>query len=537
MPTQELGDGKYKIIRRLAVGGMAEIYLAEAANIHGFRKKVVIKRILPQYANQSGYVEMFLDEARLAARLNHASIVQVFDIGQDPEGVFFTMEYVEGRDLSEILGACYRINRLLKLEEVLAVLIPSAEALHHAHELRDDANQLCNLIHRDVSPSNILVTQEGRVKLLDFGVAKSNAQQRETTGVSLKGKFGYMSPEQVQGQPLDRRADIFSFGVVLWELCTGRRLYPGGNDPSVLLKIINEQPGPPSAQRPDLPLQLDSICLRALSRDPNQRYSSMQELIHDLDDFAKDNGIVTNSRTLSRLLDDVFPEYRATEAIPAQAYALPLPPQHVVPVPMMPSQRPGQGQQQPYQASEPYAAAPGSQSFGLGEPSPYSNPPASASMPYQVPGYGDASAVYPAASKARWPIALAGIALLGAGVAAVLAFGSKSDGTPSQSAARVDAPIVAKPTAAPVVTPLPVTADAAPIEPVAVATELAQDIEPDAASRTEPAIEAPPRTDTPNKARSKGSRNSAREKTRKGNDKPKPGNDDAWDPNSPFAPE
>tara|TARA_R110002096_G_scaffold16898_12_gene58072 strand:+ start:3182 stop:4780 length:1599 start_codon:yes stop_codon:yes gene_type:complete len=532
MPTQELGDGKYKIIRRLAVGGMAEIYLAEAANIHGFRKKVVIKRILPQYANQSGYVEMFLDEARLAARLNHASIVQVFDIGQDPEGVFFTMEYVEGRDLSEILGACYRINRLLKLEEVLAILIPSAEALHHAHELRDDTNQLCNLIHRDVSPSNILVTQEGRVKLLDFGVAKSNAQQRETTGVSLKGKFGYMSPEQVQGHALDRRADIFSFGVVLWELCTGRRLYPGGNDPSVLLKIINEQPGPPSAQRSDLAPQLDSICLRALSRDPNQRYGSMQELIHDLDDFAKENGIVTNSRTLSRLLDDVFSEYRATEAIPAQSYALPLPSQQVVPV-SVPVQ-----QQQPYQGSEPYAA-PGSQSFGLGGgQQPYSNPSPSASMPYQMASYGDASSVHPAANRARWPIVLAGIALLTAGVAAVLAFGSKSDGSPTHNVVTpVDAPIVTEPSTVPTVAPLPETADAtpSPVEPGVIAPGV---VEPEAdASVKEPAA-APPRTDTrKNKARPKGSRNTSTNKRPKGNDKPKGGNDDAWDPNSPFAPE
>ncbi len=411
----QFGDGKYKIIRRLAVGGMAEIYLAEAANIHGFRKKVVIKRILPQYANQSAYVEMFLDEARLAARLNHASIVQVFDIGQDPEGVFFTMEYVEGRDLAEILGACYKLKRQLKLEEVLAVLMPSAEALHHAHELRDDNNQLCHLIHRDVSPSNILVTNEGRVKLLDFGVAKSNDQQRETTGVSLKGKFGYMSPEQVKGLRLDRRGDIFSFGVVLWELCTGRRLYTGGNDPSVLLKIINEQAQPPSTHRPDVPPQLDHICLRALSRNRDQRYSTMKELIHDLDDFATHNGIVTNSRTLSRMLDDVFPESTTTEASPTGS-------------PLEQSQHQLLQTLPPVYASEPHAAP----LLGSTEPSyPSSNG-------YQPPSYGSDSFVEKPAQKKRWPVLLAGGFLVAAGVAIAILGGA-------ESTEEARAPDVAKP--------------------------------------------------------------------------------------------
>ncbi len=326
MPAQELGNGKYRVLRRLAVGGMAEIFLAEAGNIHGFRKKVVIKRILPQYADDQSYVDMFLDEARLAARLNHASIVQVFDIGEDPEGVFFTMEYVDGRDLAEVLGACYKQGRTLSLEEVLAVLMPAAEALHHAHELRDDAGELCHLIHRDVSPSNILVTTEGRVKLLDFGVAKSNEQQRETTGVSLKGKFGYMAPEQCRGLKLDRRSDIFSFGVVLWELCTGRRLYPGGNDPGVLMKIMNEDALPPSSRRPNLPPGLDTICLKALARERDDRYSTLKEIIVDLDIFAKSSGIVTNSRTLSNLLSDVLPESRTSKVKePGSNRSLPLP--------------------------------------------------------------------------------------------------------------------------------------------------------------------------------------------------------------------
>lgn len=315
LPTQQLGAGKYKILKRLAVGGMAEIFLAEAANIHGFRKKVVIKRMLPQYADEQVYIDMFLDEARLVARLNHPSVVQVFDIGEDKEGVFFTMEYVEGRDLSEILGTCYRADRLLSFSEVLAIAIPTAEGLHHAHEARDDHGELIHLIHRDVSPSNVIVTNAGRVKLLDFGVAKSKSQSRETTGVSLKGKFGYMAPEQCEGLAIDRRCDIYSFGVLLWELFTGKRLHGGGNEPQVLVKIMTEDPPAPSTKRPDIPPALDALVLKALARKRDDRYSTMQELLVELDRFMVQSGTVVSSRTLSTMLVDIFAEERPTIAM------------------------------------------------------------------------------------------------------------------------------------------------------------------------------------------------------------------------------
>lgn len=567
MPTQELGDGKYTIIRRLAVGGMAEIYLAEAAAIHGFRKKVVIKRILPQYANQSDYVEMFLDEARLAARLNHASIVQVFDIGQDPEGVFFTMEYVEGLDLAEILGACYKLDRQLKLEEIVAVLMPSAEALHHAHELRDDNNQLCHLIHRDVSPSNILVTNEGRVKLLDFGVAKSNDQQRATTGVSLKGKFGYMSPEQVQGHALDRRGDIFSFGVVLWELCTGRRLYPGGNDPSVLLKIINEQPLAPSTKRHDLPPELDRICLRALARNRDERYSTMQELIHDIDDVARHHGIVANSRTLSRLLDDIFPESRPTEAIAAQPHPA-----------LAAASAPATSPSHSFQSAEAQArfALPASAPVEHAREPSYPSQVPSAHSPYQPPSYGAAESFVakPVTSK-RWPVFLGGGLVVAAGVAVALLGGDGAEGAGSKQAAPVDAakPVAGKPAPAePSATlprppvPLPSTdskdaealagpADSnalnratAPSEPA-----LASDIDAGAGQRdvvaevpTAPAApeaaEDNTKKERSSKSRGKAGRNKASTPREKSSQpervKKKPASDtEKWDTNSPFAPE
>lgn len=312
-PTADLAGGKYRILRRLAVGGMAEIFLAEATNIHGFRKKVVIKRILPQLAHQAEFVEMFLDEARLVARLNHAAIVQVFDIGEEEDGVFFTMEYIEGFDLSDVLTTCYKKNRPLSFEEVVAIVVPMAEALHHAHELQDDHGRSVNLIHRDVTPSNIIVTKEGRVKLLDFGVAKSSAQLRETTGVSLKGKFGYMAPEQIEGVPLDRRSDIFSFGVVLWELLTGVRLFPGGNEPSVLHQITTQTPALPSTIRSGLPAEFDRICKKALARDREHRYNNLHDLILDIEVFAQERRIVGTSRSLARMVKDLFQDQEPTQ--------------------------------------------------------------------------------------------------------------------------------------------------------------------------------------------------------------------------------
>lgn len=326
-PSKAL-EGKYRILRRLAVGGMAEIYLAESAKMHGFKKKVVIKRILPQYADDPVYVDMFLDEARLVAQLNHPSIIQVFDIGEESDGVFFTMEYVEGRDLADILGTAYKKKQRLSLEEVLAIAVPTAEALHHAHELRDDNDEFVNLVHRDVSPSNVIVTNEGRIKLLDFGVAKSKTQLRATTGVSLKGKFGYMAPEQCQGLKLDRRSDIFSYGVLLWELFAGKRLFPGGNEPSVLMKIMDGNYPTLTSVRPDLPERLDDICSRALAVNRDERYPTLQVLLDDLDEFRKESGTVTTSRTLSTMLTSLFgaPTRAASEISSAAKRNLPLQP-------------------------------------------------------------------------------------------------------------------------------------------------------------------------------------------------------------------
>ncbi len=293
---------------------MAELFLAEIESLHGFRKKVVIKQMLPQYADDPQYVEMFLDEARLVARLNHASIVQVFDIGRGDNGVFFAMEYVDGFEVSHILRKCYRNKMPMDLAEVLAIAIPIAEALDHAHNLKDENGDPLELIHRDVSPSNIIVTTEGRVKLLDFGVAKSNAQLNLTVGNSVKGKLGYMAPEQIRGEDLDKRCDVFSFGIVLWELLVGKRLFPG-TERSALKQVLEDSVEVPSTYRPSLPPEIDEICMKALTSDRDKRYGSLRMFLDDVDAFALKHKIVRTSGTLKNMIEKFYPDGRRTNTM------------------------------------------------------------------------------------------------------------------------------------------------------------------------------------------------------------------------------
>src|SRR5262245_42270613 len=219
--------GKYRIRRLVTVGGMAEIYVARTAGIEGFEKEVIVKRILPHLAADPEFVQMFLDEARLAATLHHPNIVQVYDIGRDEEhGYFFSMERVHGHDLGRVLAAAADRKRGLALEHALSIVAGLAAGLHYAHEQ--------GIVHRDVSPSNVLVTYDGCVKVVDFGVAKAMANRSKTRDGAIKGKVSYMSPEQWRGLTVDRRSDVFALGILLFELTTGKRLFKGDNDFAVL---------------------------------------------------------------------------------------------------------------------------------------------------------------------------------------------------------------------------------------------------------------------------------------------------------------
>ncbi len=281
--------GRYTLVRQLAIGGMAEIYLARIEGIGAFAKQVVLKRILAQYASSSDFVEMFLHEARLAAGLQHPNIVQVFDIGEIDGNYFFTMEYVQGYDLRAVLKATRARAEQLPLAQAIAYVSEAAAGLHHAHEQLDDQGRPLGIVHRDVSPSNIMVSIDGAVKVADFGIAKAASQTIETRTGTLKGKISYMSPEQCRGDDLDRRSDVFALGIVLHELITGRRVFHAENDYAILRKIVEQDaPTLASVGPGEYPAELERILAKALARDRDQRYATAQALQLDLENLARD---------------------------------------------------------------------------------------------------------------------------------------------------------------------------------------------------------------------------------------------------------
>jgi eukaryotic-like serine/threonine-protein kinase len=300
--------GRYELIRGLAVGGMAEIHLARAGGLEGFSKLVVVKRILPQLALDDELVRLFLAEARLAATLHHPNIVEVFDVGVEDGSHFMAMEYVRGENLAQVIAAAAKSGCGLPLSGALAVIAGVAEGLHHAHE------QL-GIVHRDVSPSNVLLTYDGRVKVCDFGIAKVAARHAHTTGAP-RGKLAYMSPEQVRGEPVDRRSDLFAIGIMLYELTTGRRLFRGASDHEVATKICDHDVPAPSSVRPGYPPALERIVLRALRRDPSERHATAQELQIEIEELARTEQLVLSPVSLARYLRDVIGEPPAAETTP-----------------------------------------------------------------------------------------------------------------------------------------------------------------------------------------------------------------------------
>ncbi len=309
--------GRYRILRRLAVGGMAELFVAKAEGIKKFEKLVVIKRLLPHHDRDKRLVRMFLDEARLTAKLNHPNIAQVLDVGMARGSYYFAMEYVHGADLRAILKAAMRTGRPLPIEQAVGVIAEAAAGLHHAHEMRSEDGTPLLIVHRDVSPSNVLVSYDGAVKVTDFGVAKWARQEVETRHGALKGKFAYMSPEQCRGEPVDRRSDLFALGILLYELTTGTRLFQGASEFAILTQIASLGVPPPSRRRQDYPPALERIVMRALARERARRYQTAQELQADLDAFAREAQIVATPAGRASYMQALFAQrlgaWRAAE--------------------------------------------------------------------------------------------------------------------------------------------------------------------------------------------------------------------------------
>ncbi|HEY0133677.1 MAG TPA: serine/threonine-protein kinase [Nannocystis sp.] len=307
--------GKYELLTRLAVGGMAELFVARTLAQHGFEKLVALKRILASHADDENFIRMLLAEARLAATLHHPNIAQVYDVGDDNGTFFFTMEYVVGQDLRQIVRAIQAKGEWLTPEHILQIVIGTAAGLHYAHDKEDGDGNPLGIVHRDVSPSNILVSYDGSVKLVDFGIARVTALQTNTGLGALKGKVPYMSPEQCRGEALDRRSDVFSLGIILWELSLRRRLFSGDNDLVVAGKVCNEDAPAPTSIDPDYPPELEAIVLKALARDRDQRWASAQELQLALEQYAFDRHLLLSSAKLGSFMSELFADLiRKTKA-------------------------------------------------------------------------------------------------------------------------------------------------------------------------------------------------------------------------------
>lgn len=303
--------GPYEVVRHLATGGTATVYLARKADGSGFDKQVALKRIHPYLAKRDDFVDMFLDEARISARISHANVCPVFDFGYDDNTYYIAMEYIVGEPVARITSTLNRMPEARQSKAFYAIcatiIADACEGLHAAHELRDEQGQLLNVVHRDVAPSNLFVAYNGSVRIVDFGFAKSTAKVHKTQDGMVKGTFGYMSPEQSNASPVDRRSDLWSIGVVLWELVTGKRLFQEAN---LRLNFDAIQRGPiPEAKDvdPAVPEALSNIISQCLQRNPANRWSSARQLSQELRHFSSTTGSNIGPAEIAAWMQFLFP--------------------------------------------------------------------------------------------------------------------------------------------------------------------------------------------------------------------------------------
>jgi serine/threonine-protein kinase len=298
--------GKYDLLALLATGGMAEIWLARVSGMAGFEKLVVIKRLLDKLAVDNEYVEMFLDEARINARLTHSNIVQVLELGQVDGKYFMAMEFVPGLSVSQVGKRATKTLGDVPQDVACGIVAQACSGLHYAHEKTMPDGSPLNIIHRDVSPQNLILTYEGLVKVLDFGIAKADHRQSQTRTGLVKGKFSYMSPEQCLGQALDRRSDVFALGIVLFELCTARRLFKRRSTYETYTAITKADVPLPSKLNGKVHAAVEAVILRALALKPDDRYATADAMLDGLEEAMRKAGLRGSAPDLARFMNDTF---------------------------------------------------------------------------------------------------------------------------------------------------------------------------------------------------------------------------------------
>ncbi|MEM9069736.1 MAG: serine/threonine-protein kinase [Myxococcota bacterium] len=295
-------EQRYRVTQRLEAGGMAEVFIGEALSVQGFKKRVAIKRVLPHLAQNKNFIGMFLDEARLGARLNHANIVSVFDIGAADGTFFIVMEYVDGCNLKKIIEVLRHQGRPFPFKEAVYLCMEALRGLSYAHELTDDEENELDLVHRDVSPPNILISKRGEVKVTDFGLAKATTQLEKTDPGVVKGKFSYLAPEAAMGESVDARADIFALGIVLWEMLAGRRLFLGETDYQTVKLVQQAQVPSLSTLNDEVDPEFEALLGRSLTRDPRERFQSAAEFGDALAGYLFDKRMKVTSYDIARLV-------------------------------------------------------------------------------------------------------------------------------------------------------------------------------------------------------------------------------------------
>lgn len=298
--------GKYVLIEPIATGGMAEVFKALWRGDSGFERTVAIKRILPHLTEDEDFIKMFIDEAKIAVQLSHANIAQILDLGREGSSYFIALEYIDGRDLRAVLERERENGRAVPVDMATHIVMKVASALHHAHAATGRDGQPLNIIHRDVSPQNVLVSFEGEVKVIDFGLARAAGRLTQTQAGVVKGKLAYISPQQALGEPFDHRSDIFSLGVSFYEMLTGYRLYHRKTDVDTLLAVQACEVVPPRQCAPHIPVHLEAILMRTLQRDPNMRYQTAMDLHDDLEVFVYESGNVVTRHALADYLQELF---------------------------------------------------------------------------------------------------------------------------------------------------------------------------------------------------------------------------------------